>query len=135
MIRRGRFVRWQEKEYAISSKDKQVYLTTTDMREVQNGFTQSGGPSGLLMKKVEMRELDDAYEIVPYALVEGYRFAIETLDEDSGTVKLVTNNAFAAKKLDVHPYGTGEFMIELPIEQVVLEEDRIPILGFENKFV
>lgn len=134
MIRRGRFARWNEKEYGIISRDKQIYLTTNDINEKQSGFNRVGGPSDVLMRKIDVHELEDAYEVVPYAIVEGYRFAIETSDIQTRYVKLVTNNTFASKKVAVQPYGTGEYMIELPIESVLLEEDRIPILGFENKY-
>lgn len=135
MIRRGRFARWNGKEYEISSRNKQIYLATTDSRELQNGFTRMAGSTDSLLRAVEVKELDDAYEIVPYAILDGHRFAIEGIDCHTGMVKLVTNNAFTLKKLKVHPYGSDEYMIELPLQSITVEEDRIPILGFENRFV
>lgn len=135
MIRRGRFARWNEKEYEISSRNKQIYLRTENSSEITNGFSQIGGSKDSLYRAVEVNELDDAYEIVPYAILDGYRFAIETIDCSTGMVKLVTNNTFAAKKIELQPYGTDEYMIEIPIQNICIKEDRIPILGFENRFV
>ncbi|MDW0108468.1 hypothetical protein [Sporosarcina aquimarina] len=135
MIRRGRFARWKEKEYEISSRNKQIYLMTKNISEIENGFSKMGGSKDSLFRAVNVNELDDAYEIVPYAILEGYRFAVETIDSSTGMTKLVTNNTFAAKKIELQPYGTDEYMIEIPIQSICLKEDRIPILGFENRFV
>ncbi|WOV84487.1 hypothetical protein PGH26_00770 [Sporosarcina jeotgali] len=135
MIRKGRFARWNEKEYEISSRNKQIYLATTDAKELNNGFSRMGGSTATLLRPVDVKELEDAYEIVPYAILEGHRFAIEGLDPLTGMVKLVTNNAYAVKKVELHPYGSDAYMIELPYKSITVEEDRIPILGFENKFV
>ena len=132
MIRRGRFARWKGKEYEVSSRNRQVYLTTTNVDELKNGFTRMSGSHTLFLRAVDVNELEDAYEIVPYATVGGHRFAVEGIDAHTETVKLVTNNAFVVKKIDVQPYGSQEYMIEMPMDQVVLKEDRIPILGFEN---
>lgn len=135
MIRKGRFARWNGIEYEISSRNKQIYLETTNPDEQRNGFSFIGSSTTSLLRPVELKELDDAYEIVPYAMLGGHRFAIEGMDSDTGMVKLVTNNGFAVKKLELQPYGSNEYMIELPFHSIVIEEDRIPILGFENRFV
>ena len=135
MIRRGRFARWNEKEYEISSRNKQIYLATTDVKELKNGFSRMGGSTATLLRPVDVKELEDAYEIVPYAILGGHRFAIEGLDPLTGMVKLVTNNAYAVKKVELYPYGSDAYMIELPYKSITVEEDRIPILGFENRFV
>ncbi|MGG0642462.1 hypothetical protein ABE021_00770 [Sporosarcina gallistercoris] len=135
MIRKGRFARWNGKEYEISSRNKQIYLATTNTDELKNGFSLIGGSTTSLLRAVELKELEDAYEIVPYATLGGHRFVIEGIDSQTGMVKLVTNNAFAVKKLELQPYGSDEYMIELPFQSIVVEEDRIPILGFENRFV
>ncbi|REB06068.1 hypothetical protein DVB69_14120 [Sporosarcina sp. BI001-red] len=134
MIRKGRFARWNGKEYEISSRNKQVYLATTNPDDLQNGFSRLGGSTTSLLRAVEVKELEDAYEIVPYAILGGHRFAIEGYDSHTGMVKLVTNNAFAVKKVELHPYGSDEYMIELSFESITVEEDRIPILGFENRY-
>ncbi|GKV68985.1 hypothetical protein NCCP2716_14830 [Sporosarcina sp. NCCP-2716] len=133
MIRRGRFARWKGNEYEISSRNRQIYLTTTDAADLDNGFSPIGGSHLSFVRPVDMRELDDAYEIVPYAILKGHRFAIEGADSRTGLVKLVTHNPFAAKKVAVLPYGSDAYMIELPLSDIVVEEDRIPILGFENR--
>lgn len=135
MIRKGRFARWNGKEYEINSRNKQIFLTATNSDELKNGFTQMSGPNAKLLRSVDVKELEDAYEIVPYAILGGYRFAIEGVDSHTGMVKLVTNNAFAMKKVDVHPYGSDGYMIELPLQSISVQEDRIPILGFENRYV
>ncbi len=133
MIRRGRFARWKGNEYEISSRNRQIYLTTMDAADLEKGFTPMGGTRSSFVRPVETRELEDAYEIVPYAVVNGHRFAIEGTDGRTGLVKLVTHNPFAAKKVAVLPYGSDAYMIELPLSEVLVEEDRIPILGFENR--
>lgn len=135
MIRRGRFARWNEREYEISSRNKQIYLATTDVRELKNGFSRMSGSSSTFLRPVDVKELEDAYEIVPYAILGGHRFAIEGFDSLTGMVKLVTNNSFAVKKVKLQPYGSEEYMIEVPLQSITIEEDRIPILGFENRFV
>lgn len=133
MIRRGRFARWKGNEYEISSRNRQIFLTTTNTEDLENGFSPIGGARSSFVRPVDTRELEDAYEIIPYAILKGHRFAIEGMDCKTGMVKLVTHNPFAAKKVDVRPYGSDAFMIELPIFDVEVEEDRIPILGFENR--
>ncbi|WP_040287692.1 hypothetical protein [Sporosarcina koreensis] len=133
MFRRGRFARWNGNEYEISSRNRQIYLTTTDKTELENGFSRLGGKTSSFVRPVTISELEDAYEIVPYALLEGHRFAIEGIDSRTGLLKLVTNNPFAAKKVAVLPHGSDAFMIELPMDNVQVAEDRIPILGFEDR--
>ncbi|WP_432353840.1 hypothetical protein [Sporosarcina sp. A2] len=135
MIRKGRFARWNGREYEICSRNKQIFLSATNPEELNNGFIQMGGSNSQLVRAIELNELEDAYEIVPFTILRGYRFAIEGIDSNSGMVKLVTNNAFASKRVQVHPYGIDAYMIELPINEITIEEDRIPILGFENRFV
>ncbi|WJY26675.1 hypothetical protein [Sporosarcina trichiuri] len=133
MFRRGRFACWKGNEYEISSRNRQIYLTSTDEAQLGNGFSAMDGTSASFVRPVTISELEDAYEIIPYALVKGHRFAVEGIDSRTGLLKLVTHNPFAAKKVAVQPYGSGTFMIEMSVEDVQLAEDRIPILGFEDR--
>ena len=92
------------------------------------------GNAHVFIKKVSLKELEDAYEIMPYVMILGYRFAVEGYNESTGTVALVTNNPFVQEKINVRPYGKYEYIIEVPHGEIYIKEDRIPILGFENSY-
>lgn len=81
-----------------------------------------------------MKELDDAYEIFPYAMVGSYRFSVEGYNEKTGMVALVTNNPFVKDKIEVRSYGQYEYIIEIPREDIQINEDRLAILGFEKNY-
>ncbi len=73
-----------------------------------------------------------ADEVIPYAVISGYRFAVTGYDMETGKVMLVTANPFVKDKIDVRPYGKFEYIIEVPLGDIKIEEDRVPILGFEG---
>lgn len=132
MVRKGRFAIVDGKEYRLYSRNRQYYLKSKDILDLANGFTVSPGEKDTYVKKVCVDELEDAYEAFPYVMLEGYRFSVESTMPKTGVVVLVTSNPFVQGKIQVKPYGTDEFMIELPIEDLTIEEDRIAILGFEH---
>ena len=135
MARKGRFARMNGKEYELISYHRQYYLISKDIIDLQYGFIDIQGTAKEFTKKVSIEDLESAFEVFPYAMLLGYRFAIEGFNERSGTVRLVTSNPFVKKKIDVKHYGVGEYIIELPYEEIVIVEDRIPILGFENIYI
>lgn len=132
MVRRGRFALMNGKEYELISYQHQYYLKSTDIVDLQLGFIDIQGTAKEFTKKVSVEDLEDAYEVFPYAMLIGYRFAVEGYNKKTGNVRLVTSNPFVKKKIDVRAYRKDEYIIELPYEDVVIQEDRIPILGFEN---
>ncbi|WOV87729.1 hypothetical protein QWT69_00990 [Sporosarcina oncorhynchi] len=131
MFRKGRFAIWNGKEYPVVSQKRKYFLQSDNEIDIENGFT-SLGRRNVFFKEVILSELEDAYEIFPYAILSGYRFSMESYNEKTGMITLVTNNPYAAKKVDVSPHGMGEFSIEIPIEEISILEDRVPILGFED---
>lgn len=130
MIKKGRFAVWNGKEYPLLSQRRTYYLQSENPDDKEIGFIEMGS-NGHLFKEVSTDELEDAYEMFPYAMLSGYRFALESYDKESGMVTFVTNNPFAQKKVAVSPHG-NEFRIDIPIDQVEILEDRVPILGFEK---
>ena len=132
MIRKGCFALWNNKEYELVSYQRQYYLLSKSKVELQNGFTEKEGDGGIFLRRIAVLELEDAYEVFPYAIYLGYRFTVEGYNERMHTVALVTNDPFVKEKVAVQPYGKFEYIIELPEEEVVIKEERIRILGFEN---
>lgn len=130
MIRKGRFAVWNGKEYPLLSQRRNYFLQSGKPEDKEIGFVEMG-MRGYLYKEVSTDDLEDAYEIFPYAIISGYRFALESYDLDNQIVTLATNNPFAKKKVAVSAHG-NEFRIDLPMEQVDIQEDRVPILGFEE---
>jgi len=136
MIRKGRFALWGNKEFELVSYLRQYYLQSDNPLELKNGFIEKNGKKRVFIRPVSVRELEDAYEIIPYAMIEGYRFAVEGYNEKTDKLVLVTNNPFVKEKIDVRPYGKFEYIIEISLNDVGMElkEDRIPILGFEGLY-
>ena len=134
MIRKGRFALWQSKEYELISYQRKYYLRSEDQSDSNKGFIKMNGNNGPLIKHVSINELDDAFEIIPYAMLSGHRFEVEGYNKEMDTIALVTNNPFVKNKIEVRPYGKYEYIIEIPSTTMKIEEDRIHILGFENKF-
>ncbi|MFC5603713.1 hypothetical protein [Sporosarcina koreensis] len=130
MIRKGRFAVWNGKEYPLLSQRRTYYLQSGNPEDKEIGFVEIG-TRGYLFKEISTDELEDAYEVFPYAILSGYRFALESYEEENRIATFVTNNPFAQKKVAVSPYG-NEFRIDIPMDQVEILEDRIPILGFES---
>ena len=134
VIRKGRFAVWRNKEFELVSYQRQYYLQSSNPLDLENGFVGISGYKQVFIKSVSVRELEDAYEIVPYAMIAGHRFAVEGYNENTRKVALVTNNPFVKGKIDVHAYGKFEYIIEIPLDEIQLEEDRVPILGFEGLY-
>lgn len=131
MIRKGRFAIWSGKEYVLVSYQRQYYLRSEDVAELKNGFKQVEGEDGAFIKQVAISDIENAYEVFPYAMLLGYRFTVEGYNEKMHTIALVTNNPYVKNKVDVKPYGKFEYIIEVPVEEIEIKEDRMPILGFE----
>lgn len=132
MLRKGCFAKVNGKEYRLISYQRQYYLKSKDIADLQLGFMEIQGTAKEYIKKITIEDLEDAYEIFPYAMLRGYRFAIEGYNQETGLVGLVTSNPFVQDKIDVRAYRKDEYIIELPFGHVTIEEDKIPILGFEN---
>ena len=132
MIRKGRFAVVNQKEYRIFSCNQIYYLKTKCIEELKNGFVPWNGKKDEYIKKICLNELEDAYEVFPYVMLAGHRFAVEGADPQTGVVALITSNPFVQKKVDVKPYGIDEYIIQLPLSALQIEEEKIAILGFEN---
>lgn len=132
MVRKGRFALANGKEYELISYQRQYYLKSRDALDLQNGFTKLRGNRKEFIKKIDVDDLDDAYEVFSYAMLEGYRFSVEGENYKTGMVALVTSNPFVRGKVNVRPNGNDEYIIELPFEKVDIQEERISILGFES---
>lgn len=132
MIRKGRFAIVNQREYRIFSCNQKHYLKTNRMEELKNGFVPWYGKKDEYIKKISLNELEDAYEVFPYVMLEGHRFSVEGADHRTGMVALVTSNPFVQQKIDVKPYGIDEYIIKLPLNSLQIEEEKIAILGFEN---
>ena len=134
MIRKGRFAVLDGREYVLFSYQRQYYLRSENPYDLQNGFIKMKSDEKVFIKQVSAQELDDAYEIFPFAIVGSYRFSVMGYNEKSGTVVLVTNNPFVKKKINVRPYGQYEYIIEIPHEDIQISEDRLGILGFDRDY-
>ncbi|WP_342508021.1 hypothetical protein [Sporosarcina sp. FSL K6-2383] len=134
MIRKGRFALWRNKEFELISYQRSYYLRSENPSDTKWGFRELKGDEYAFIKPVSIEELEDAYEIIPYAMILGYRFALAGWDVETGKVILVTVNPFVQDKIDVRPYGRFEYIIEVPLEEIKIEEDRVPILGFEASY-
>ena len=132
MVRKGRFALSNGEEYELISYQRQYYLKSEDRFDLQRGFIKLSHDDNIFIKQVSVIDLQDAYEVFPYAMVSSYRFSVEGYNEETGIVGLVTNNPFVQGKIDVRPYGQDEYILEIPHEDVHIKEDRIPILGFDN---
>lgn len=127
MIRKGRYGLWKNKEFELFFYQGKYFLRSDDIQDEDLGFSPIEEGKGQLVKEIAIRELDDAYEIVPYAMVEGHRFNVEGYDETDQLVALTSNNPYAKEKLGMRPYGRYEYIIELPIEQIQLKEEKVSL--------
>ena len=132
MLKKGRFALSDSKEYELASYQGQYYLKSNDPNDLENGFIKMQNDENILTKKIAVNELDAAYEVFPYAMVKGHRFAVEGYNKCTGMVSLVTNNPFVKNKLPVRPYGQSEYIIEISYTSLEIKDDRMPILGFEH---
>lgn len=133
MVRKGRFALFNGEEYELISYRQKYYLKSEDELDLQSGFIKTGNNDEIFIKQVSVSDLQDAYEIFPYAMIDSYRFSVGGYNEELGIVSLVTNNPFVQGKIDVHPYGKDGYILEMPLEAIHIQEDRMPILGFENR--
>lgn len=127
MIRKGRFGKWKDKEYELFFYQGKYFLRSNDIQDQYLGFNPIEEGKSQLVKETAIRDLDDAYEIVTYAMVEGHRLHVEGYDAKSQTVALTTNNPYAKQKLGMRPYGRYEYIIELPLDRVQLEEEKVSL--------
>ena len=132
VLKKGRFALSNSKEYELASYQGQYYLKSYDPNDLKNGFIKMQNDEKILIKQITIDEMEDAYEVFPFAMVKGHRFAVEGYNKCTGMVSLVTNNPFVKNKLPVRPYGKSEYIIEIPYTTLEIKDDRIPILGFEN---
>lgn len=132
MVKKGRFAVLDGKEYQLFSYQRKYYLKSKNPSDLQKGFIKMQSNESVFIKQVPVETLRDAYEIFPYAIVEGYRFSVEGYNKKKGTVTLVTNNPFVKEKINVQPYGQHEYIIEIPYEELQISEDRFGILGFDK---
>ncbi len=133
MLRKGRFAVMDGKEYELFSSQRQYYLKSTNILDLANGFAAWPGKKDVFMKKINTKDLEDAYEVFPYVIVSSHRFMVEAVNYQTGMVTLVTSNPFVQGKMNVKPYRVDEYVIECPIVELKIEEERIPILDFENE--
>ncbi|WP_040226481.1 hypothetical protein [Bhargavaea cecembensis] len=132
-LKKGRFAKWNGKEYELASYQRVYYLTSDNPASVKtDGFRPQQGMTDRFIREVSVRDLDHAYEIIPYAVYESHRFMVEGVTDD-GKAVLITNDPFVQEKLPVRPYGKHEFIIEVPLDELEIQEDLIPILGFSKK--
>lgn len=134
MIRKGRFAVSNGREYELFTYQRQYYLRSENPYDLQFGFIKMINDEKSFIKQVSAKDLDDAYEIFPYAIVGSYRFSVEGYNKKSGTIALVTNNPFVKKKINVRPYGQYEYIIEILYEDIQISEDRFGILGFDRNY-
>ena len=132
MVRKGRFALWNNKEYELISYQRNYYLRSENPSDLALGFEAIKNNKRAFIKLILVGELEDAYEIIPYAMISSYRFALAGYDAQTKMVTLVTVNPFVKNKMDVRPYGKSEYIIEVPLRELKIEEDRVPILGFED---
>lgn len=132
MINKGRFAVVGGQEYELISRMEQYYIVSRNVVDLSEGFKQYDRSQNYFLKEVCLAEIEDAYEIFPYVIVEGHRLSVETVNESTGDVRLVTSNPFVQKRLNVKPYRDGEYMIDISIQDLIIEEDKLAILGFDH---
>lgn len=132
MIRKGRFAVVDGKEYRLRSAAHKFYLISNNPDDCHYGF-QRLRDENQFYKEVCLSKIDQAYEVFPYVMLCSYRFTVESIDLETRLVTLVTSNPFVQKKIAVKPYHAGQFMIEIPLDELQIREERIAILGFNDE--
>lgn len=132
MVRKGRFAIIDGKEYELFSSENQYYIKSTNPLDLANGFSLWPGRENIFIKKICFAKIEGAYEIFPYVILNSHRFIVESVNQLASTVTLVTSNPFVQQKMNVKPYRNNEYVIEYPLNEVKIEEEKMPILGFEN---
>ncbi|WP_213424025.1 hypothetical protein [Bhargavaea massiliensis] len=128
-LRKGRYARWQGKDYELASYQRIYYLMTDDSSLAGKGFRPQEGRPGRYIREVSIKELEDAYEVIPYAMYKSHRFTIEG-ETKEGKLVMVTSDPYVQNDVMVKPYGRHEFIVEVSPDEVDVGEDRIGILGF-----
>ena len=132
MIRKGRFALWCNKEFELVSYQRDYYLQSKNLSDMELGFSRMKDNEHTFIKQISIEEMEDAYEVIPYALIFDHRFALAGCDVETRKVTLVTVNPFVKDKIAVRPYGEFEYIIEVPLGEIKIEEDRVPLFGFES---
>lgn len=132
MVRKGRFAIIDGKEYGLFSSGNQYYLKSTNPLDLANGFSLWRGRENVFIKKISFSKIERAYEIIPYVMLNSHRFIVESVNHQTSKVTLVTSNPFVQQKMNVKPYRNNEYVIECPLSEVTIEEEKMPISGFEK---
>ena len=131
-LRKGRYAKWQGRDYELASYQRIYYLTTDDPSLADEGFRPQEGRPGRYIREVSEKELEDAYEIIPYTVYKSHRFTIEGETRD-GKLVMVTSDPYVRNDVEVKPYGRHEFIIEVSPDEVDVAEERRGILGFSSQ--
>ncbi|KZE36827.1 hypothetical protein AV656_13670 [Bhargavaea cecembensis] len=131
-LRKGRYAKWNGRDYELASYQRIYYLTTEDPSLADEGFTPQEGRPGRYIREVSVKELEDAYEIIPYTIYKSHRFTVEGETKD-GKLVMVTSDPYVRNDMNVKPYGRHEFIIEASPEEVDLAEECKGILGFDGQ--
>ena len=70
MIRKGRFAMWNNREFELVSYRREYYLRSENPRDLQLGFSSTNGDQQVFTRPISLEELEDAYEIIPYAMIK-----------------------------------------------------------------
>ncbi|MHA4307723.1 hypothetical protein ACX16O_02615 [Bacillus cereus] len=130
MIRRDEYAVYKGTEYSISKIGNRFILTSTNQKDLQNGFTPYERNPNLFIKEVEKSELETAYDITPFAKHKEIMFRIIGGNKDKGTVSIYTIDPKVGKELGMSSPGRGEFVKDVRLEDVELIEKVEPIWGF-----
>lgn len=125
MIKKGRFAKWNNREFELFFYQGKYYLRSNDIQDSALGFSPIEEGKEQLVRETAIRDLDEAYEIVPYVIYDGHRLQVEGFDTSSQTVVVTSNNPFVKDKLDMRPYGRYEFITEMPFSDIEIEEEKI----------
>jgi|GEM_PF-1039756 hypothetical protein len=132
-MKRGEYGIYRGKEYSIIlERYNRVTLRTYDKSALEEGFQIAGLMKNVYIKEVDKAELDDAYEYKPYAVYKGREFIIEGVNETDQTVILKSIDQNAVDELGFSSLGKYEFTVCVPINDLVVIEEKVEILGFRR---
>ena len=77
-IRYGFYTLYHDKEYRITRRDGYAKLTSHDIEELKNGFTESDPYNGLryFTKLIPPSEIEDVYEIATSLFIKVMNFQL-----------------------------------------------------------
>ncbi|WP_257348177.1 hypothetical protein [Pseudalkalibacillus decolorationis] len=133
MIRKGEYGVFSGKKFELFYYNQSYYLRSRDQQDTEIGFSSVEGRDSLYIKKVDKSDLEDAYEIVPYAFYKGYKFGIAGFSNERKTVSIVTNDPKVRDLLKLEAPGVAEFTKDVPIHELDVKEEKRPIMGFSDK--